>query len=210
MGYIVMLSMPAQSANKAAALTPELLKQRLTVCNEMLTEHLLFLLLAFALLFVSGLLLRLPRKTMVLSGLFALAGVCANYMPLAASYYPERCLCVPLLMLMMAVLFLAAPMGRGKGFPILCGLCALALVLTLPAGLRGCRDIVSCCRQHVQREQTIAAALENGERDVTANTVIPQTEWSGYWGVRDLTDDPETWPNHAMALYYGLDSLTAE
>ena len=52
--------------------------------------------------------------------------------------------------------------------------------------------------------------MENGERSVTANTVIPQTEWSGFWGVRDLTDDPETWPNHSMAVSYGLDSLKAE
>ena len=210
LGYITMLSMPAQSANKqGAALTMEVLQQRLAICNEMLTEHLLILLIAFGILFFS-LMFRLPRKTMVLSALFALAGVCANYMPLAASYYPERCLCVPVLMLIMAILFLAAPLSHGKGFPAFCAACALVCLLTIPAGLRGCRDIVSCHRQHVQREQTITAALEAGETSVTANTVIPQTEWSGYWGVRDLTDDPETWPNHAMAVYYGLDALTAE
>lgn len=211
LGYLVMLSMPAQSANKqGAALTLEILKQRLTVCNGMLTEYLSVLLIAFALMFVGGLLLRLPRKTMVLAGLFALAGVCANYMPLVANYYPERCLCVPVLMLMMAVLFLWAPISCGRGFHSFCLACLLVIFLTVPDGLRGCRDIVSCHRQHVQREATIAAALEIGKQNVTANAVIPQTQWSGFWGVRDLTDDPETWPNHAMAVYYGLDALVAE
>ena len=211
LGYWTMLSMPAQSANKqGAGLTMELLRQRFAICNEMLREYLLFLLIAFALLFVLGLLCRLPGKTMVASALAASAGVCANYMPLMASYYPERCLCVPVLMLVMAILFLAAPQSQRKGFLAFCVAGGLILLLTVPAGLRGCRDIVSCHLQHTQREQIIATTLEKGERDVTANTVIPATAWSGFWGVRDLTDDPTTWPNHAMALYYGLDSLAAE
>ena len=211
LGYLTMLSMPAQAANKqGAGLTLEILKQRLTVCNEMLMEYLLILLITFAILFISSITLRQTRKTIVVSALFALAGVCANYMPLAASYYPERCLCVPVLMLVMAILFLAAPLGRGTGFPIFCSACGLVLLLTVPSGLRGCRDILSCHRQHIQRETTIATALENGERDVTANTVYPTTTWSGFWGLRDLTDDPETWPNHSMAVYYGLDSLVGE
>ncbi len=210
-GYLLMLSMPAQAANKqGAGLTMELLRQRFDACTEMLTGYLVVPLTLFAVLFIIGLVLRLPRKTLVLAALFALAGICANYMPLAASYYPERCLCVPVLMLLMATLFLAAPLGTGKGFPLLCAGCCLVLLLTLPAGLRGCRDILSCHRQNALREQTIAAALNAGETTVTANTVQPSSPWSGYYGVRDLTEDPETWPNHAMAVYYGLDSLIAE
>ena len=210
-GYLVMLSLPAQAANKqGAGLTMELLGQRFDICTGMLRQYLSVLMIVFAILFVIGLILRLPRKTLVLAGLFALAGICANYMPLAATYYPERCLCVPVLMLVMAILFLAAPLSEGKGFPIFCAACGLLLLLTVPEGLRGCWDIVSCHRQNAQREQTIAAALEAGETAVTANTVIPATTWSGYWGIRDLTDDPETWPNHSMAVFYGLDSLAAE
>ena len=207
MGYIVMLSMPAQSANKAAALTPELLMQRFTVCNEMLKEYLLVLLILFGIMFLSALVTKGPRKTTAVSALFALAGVCANYMPLAASYYPERCLCVPVLMLIMAILFLWTPISRGRGFHNFCLACLLIFCLTVPNGLRGCRDILSCHRQHVRREQFISEAIKNGERDVVANVVIPETPWSGYWGIRDLTEDPETWPNHSMAGYYGLDSL---
>ena len=207
MGYIVMLSMPAQSANKAATLTPELLMERFTVCNEMLKEYLLVLLIPFGILFLPALVTKGPRKTTAVSALFALAGVCANYMPLAASYYPERCLCVPVLMLIMSILFLWTPISRGRGFHNFCLACLLIFCLTVPNGLRGCRDILSCHRQHVRREEIIAEAIENGERDVVANVVIPETSWSGYWGVRDLTDDPETWPNHSMAGYYGLDSL---
>ena len=209
LGYAVMLSMPAQASNKSGGLTAELLVRRFAVCSGMLVKYLLPLLIPLALIlffkFDS-----LPRKKLILSGLFALAGVCANYMPLAASYYPERCLCTPVLLLIMALLFPLSEFAKREYRMNFCLVCAVVICLTAPFILTGSADIVSCHRQHAQREQTIAAAVDAGERDVTANVVIPQTRWSGYWGVRDLTDDPDTWPNHDMARYYGLDSLIGE
>ena len=209
LGYAVMLSMPAQASNKSGGLTAELLVRRFAVCSGMLVKYLLPLLIPLALIlffkFDS-----LPRKKLILSGLFALAGVCANYMPLAASYYPERCLCTPVLLLIMALLFPLSEFAKREYCMNFCLVCAVVICLSAPFILTGSADIVSCHRQHAQREQTIAAAVDAGERDVTANVVIPQTRWSGYWGVRDLTDDPDTWPNHDMARYYGLDSLIGE
>ena len=209
LGYAVMLSMPAQAANKSGGLTAALLVRRFAVCSGMLVKYLLPLLIPLVLIlffkFDS-----LPRKKLILSGLFALAGVCANYMPLAASYYPERCLCTPVLLLIMALLFPLSEFAK-REYPMnFCLVCAVVICLSAPFILTGSADIVSCHRQHAQREQTIAIAVDAGERDVTANVVIPQTRWSGYWGVRDLTDDPDTWPNHDMARYYGLDSLIGE
>lgn len=211
LGFLTMLSMPAQSANKqAGAMTLAALLLRLDGCTRMLTAYLVPLLVLIAVLFAAGLVAKVPAKTLVLSGLFTLAGICANYMPIAASYYPERCMCTTVLMMVMAVGFLASDLFEGKGFLPCCGACLVLLALTLPSGITGCRDILSCHRQHMQREAAIAAALETGELDVTANVVAPQTPYSGYWGLRDLMEDPNTWPNHSMALYYGLDSLIGE
>lgn len=210
LGYAVMLSMPAQAANKSGGLTWELITERFDSCETMLTDRCGPLLLLLVLLNSLVPLARIPRKKWICADLLALAGVCANFMPIAASYYPERCMCTTVLLLIMAVVMLTAELMKAKGFPVIAACTAVLILLTIPQGLRGCRDIVSCHRQNVQREQTIAAALEAGEGDVTANVVVPQTPWSGYWGLRDLVDDPETWPNHSMAVYYGLDSLIGE
>ena len=211
LGYLTMFAMPAQSVNKqGAALTLEVLLEKAENCARMLWTHCAPLLLLLTALFLLGLLRGLSGKTLVQAGLFALAGICANFMPIAASYYPERCMCTTVLLLVMACLTLSAPLGSGKGFPILAAGCALLLALTLPSGLSGCRDIMSCHRQNKQREETIAAALVEGNRDVIANAVIPSTPYSGFYGLRDLTNDPDTWPNHSMAVYYGLDSLITE
>ena len=210
LGYAVMLSMPAQAANKSGGLTWELITTRFDNCTTMLVDHCSPLLLLLVLLNSLVPLARVPRKKWLCADLLALAGVCANFMPIAASYYPERCMCTTVLLLVMASVMLTAELMKTKGFPVIATCTALLILLTIPQGLRGCRDIVSCHRQHVQREETIAAALENGERSVVANTVHPQTPWSGYYGLRDLVDDPEDWPNHSMAVFYGLDSLIGE
>ena len=210
LGYLVMLSMPAQAANKSGGLTMELITARFSDCSSMLFDHCGFLLLCLFLVNSWAGIARVPLKKALSADLLALAGICANYMPIAASYYPERCMCTTVLLLIMAIMMMTWELMKTKGFPVLCAACALVILLTIPDGLRGCRDIVSCYRQHTQREETIAAALENGERDVAANIVYPQTPWSGYYGLRDLVDDPEDWPNHSMAEFYGLDSLIGE
>lgn len=210
LGYLVMLSMPAQAANKSGGLTMELITARFSNCSAMLFDHCGFLLLCLFLVNSWAGIARVPLKKALSADLVALAGICANYMPIAASYYPERCMCTTVLLLIMAIMMMTWELMKTKGFPVLCAACALVILLTIPDGLRGCRDIVSCYRQHTQREETIAAALENGERDVAANIVYPQTPWSGYYGLRDLVDDPEDWPNHSMAEFYGLDSLIGE
>lgn len=215
LGYLAMFSMPAQTANKqASAMTMETLLANLETCNRMLAQYCLPLLMIWAVLMVLGLIAKLPREAITLSALFALAGVCANYMPIAASYYPERCMCTTVLMLVMANGFLAAPLSRVNGKWIVPA-CVLVTVLlfaaTLPAGLRGCLDIVRCHGEFALREETIAASIEAGELDVTANVVVPATPYSGFWGLRDLsTEDPDTWPNHSMAIYYGIDSIIGE
>ena len=210
-GYLVMLSMPAQAANKSGGLTMELLAERLGNCFTMLQTHCGFLLLLVCLLASWCTIAKVHKKAILGATLLAVAGICANFMPIAASYYPERCLCTTVLLLIMAIVWLARELVKTKAFPVIAAGAALIAVLTIPSGISGCRDILSCYRQNELREQTIATAIESGDTDVTANVVIPLTPWSGYWDLRDLsTEDPETWPNHSMAVYYGIDSIIGE
>lgn len=207
LGYVVMLSMPAQAANKSGGLTLTLVLQRFITCTLKFGKYCAFLLLITAVLHVWGWKSKLDRKHLLTADLLALSGICANYMPIAASYYPERCMCTTVLLLVMAIAMLSAELLNEKGIRVIAGCTALLILVSIPIGIYGCRDIISCHRQHITREQIIEKALENGEKNVTANKISPQTPWSGYYGLRDLVDDPHDWPNHSMAQFYGLDSL---
>ena len=49
---------------------------------------------------------------------------------------------------------------------------------------------------------------ENGIKDVSLTVVQADTKYAAVWGLRYLsTDDASTWPNNAMAKYYGIDSI---
>lgn len=208
-GFAVMLSAPAQSANKqGSALTLYVLLRRFVSYS--LKFGVLFapLLAAFAWLLYKGVREKLPVKTLTGAGLFALAGICANYMPIVAAYYPRRCMCTSALMLIMGCCFLAAPLMKQKAVRIGC---AVLAALTLFAGALGLWDVADSYRQFRQRESTIAASIEKGNLDVTANVVQPHTPYSGFWGLRDLsTEDTQTWPNYDMARFYGIDSILGE
>ena len=209
MGFVVMLNAPAQAVNKqASVLTLSVLLDKLlsgTLKFGVLCGPLLIL---FAWLFRRGFREKLPAKTLILAGLFVLAGICANYMPVFAAYYPRRCMCTSVLMLIMGIGFLAAPLMKERGIRLVCT--ALA-ALTLIAACWGLTDIAGCYKQFRQREKTIAASMEAGELDVTANVVLPHTPYSGFWNLRDLsTEDAHTWPNYNMAQYYGIDSIIGE
>lgn len=206
-GYIVMLSMPAQAANKTGALTLSLVMQRFMTCTLKFGKYCTILLLITAALNIWGLKSKIDRKHLIIADLLALAGICANYMPIAASYYPERCMCTTVLLLIMAIAMLSAELLNEKGIRVIAGCTALLILVSIPIGIYGCRDILSCHRQHIVREKSISSALENGEKNVIANIICPETPWSGYYGLRDLVDDPQDWPNHSMAQFYGLDSL---
>ena len=89
--------------------------------------------------------------------------------------------------------------------------CAVLAALTLFAGAMGLWDVADSYRQFRQRESTIAASIEAGNLDVTANVVQPHTPYSGFWDLRDLsTEDTQTWPNFDMARFYGIDSILGE
>lgn len=208
-GFAVMLSAPAQSANKQeAALTLYVLLRRFVSYSLKFGALFAPLLAAFAWLLYKGVREKLPVKTLTLAGLFALAGICANYMPIVAAYYPRRCMCTSALMLIMGCCFLAAPLMKQKAVRVGC---AVLAVLTLFAGALGLWDVADSYRQFRLREETIAASIEAGQLDVTANVVQSHTPYSGFWGLRDLsTEDTQTWPNYDMARFYGIDSILGE
>ena len=117
-------------------------------------------------------------------------------------------MCTSALMLIMGCCFLAAPLMKQRVVRIGC---AVLAALTLFSGALGLWDVADSYRQFRQRESTIAASIEKGNLDVTANVVQPHTPYSGFWGLRDLsTEDTQTWPNYDMARFYGIDSILGE
>lgn len=205
-GYLMMLSMPAQLAAKAAG-TMDLaaLTANFRRATDMLTEYCIPLLVLWCAAFALGLKKRIGPERLVLAALMLLGAVGANYMTIVASYYPERCLDVTVMLLILSCGMLLAPYGSHAALKA--GSAALAVVF-LVCLIPGVSDIYACYRASQAREAQIAQCKASGESEVVTEIIVPRTQYSALWDLRDLsTEDPTTWPNFAMEKYYGIDSI---
>lgn len=205
-GYIIMLTMPAQIAAKmAGGLDLASLAANFIRATGKLVKYCTPLLVLWAAAFVPVWRGRIGKDRLVLAVLLLTGALGANYMTMVAAYYPERCLCTTVMLLILSIGVLAAPLERGRW--LICAWCVLLGYFALSFSC-GVLDIADCHQQFARREAAIASARESGETELILDIVVPSTQYSPFWDLRDLsTEDAQTWPNSSMAKYYGADSI---
>lgn len=205
-GYVMMLCMPAQlPAKQAGSMDLATLLANFSRATDMLTKYCIPLLVLWCVSFVLGLTYRIGQERLILGVLMLLGAIGANYMTMVASYYPERCLCVSVMLLILSICMMLSGFSTRTCFRAAAATLAVVFALCLFPGVG---DIVSCWQASCRREMLIESCKAEGRLDVTAEIIVPQTQYSVFWDLRDLsTDDPTTWPNFAMGKYYGLDSI---
>ncbi len=205
-GYLLLLSIPAErNAKQAGGLTLQLLLSNFDRATDMLLEHCAPLLILFCVLFLLGLVKKIDPDRLILSALLLTGALGGNYMTMVASYYPARCLATTAMLLVLAIAMLLSPWTRRRSVGAIGVLLAALFVWQAWFGIS---DIARCHTAFKAREAVILAAVDAGETQVTAEIVVPQTPYSAFWELRDLsTDDPATWPNFAMGKIYGIEIL---
>ena len=58
--------------------------------------------------------------------------------------------------------------------------------------------------------QTIEAAREAGEREVTLPVPVPESPYCAFYQLEYLGDEPDHFTNANMARYYGVERIYAE
>lgn len=212
LGYGILLSIPAEMAAKQGALTMTALLQRFMTATDMLKAELLPCFLVWAGLFGLGLVLYGPSRRVALSGVLAFGAVCANYMTIAAAYYPQRCMCTSAMLLVLACAVLLPELAKTAVSRGICrvggGILAVLVALSVVYGVQ---DIWQTHVSYQQRVEVIQQSAGKEGSDLSFACIYPATKYSALWGTKDLdTEDPNTWPNWAISKYYGIDSIIGE
>jgi hypothetical protein len=65
--------------------------------------------------------------------------------------------------------------------------------------------------QYIEREEYIDKQKEEGNYDITVPEIVveDEDEHIGIYGLKEISDDPDGWPNVGVSKYYGLHSITA-
>lgn len=208
-GYVIMLTMPAQIAAKmAGGLDLASLAANFIRATGKLVKYCTPLLALWIIVFVLGWRSRIGKDRLALAILLLTGALGANYMTMVAAYYPERCLCTTVMLLILSTSVLAAPLERKRW--LVCTWCVLLGYFAFSFST-GVWDIADCHQQFRQREAAIAAAKAEGETELVLDIVVPGTQYSPFWDLRDLsTEEAQTWPNSSMAKYYGVDSILGQ
>ena len=208
-GYSILLSMPAEQSHKAGKLTLDALTANLGRASTMLRSHLLLPLIIWAVLFAFYLYREGMNRRAGASLLLTLGGIVGNYMLIAATYYPLRCMYCSALLVVLAVGILLEPGEGAVSVPILPAVTlavSVVFILNLAGGAAG---IYSTWRQYQKREQKILSAVSQGQQELTLQIIKTDNPYSAFWDIRDLAEGKsDTWPNTSMAKVYGVDSIT--
>lgn len=206
-GYLTIYMAPAQM-NKGSAMSLMSLLAGVLRCLLRLTE-IWVLVAAFVLMLFLSVYNGTDRKRLVLAGVFFLGAMCANFILIFASFYPERVAISTTVLLICADAVLAQTLFAKGTYKTAIASVLILLVLTAPASLfRGVKDIYETFSTTKQNEEYLYQCAENGVMDVLLPIHTPSTKYSALYDLRYLvTDDPNDWPNNAMARYYGVDTI---
>lgn len=165
----------------------------------------------FAVSLVAALWYHARREKIYLAAALVLGSLCANFALSVASYYPERCLAFPAVLLIAADAVLLSELFSGKAkLPVLYTAAVLVLS-TLYWGVFGFADITNVYLQVRANETAITEAAARGENSVTVPYIETLTRYSALYDLKYLdTEDAQSWPNGAMADVLGIGEIRCE
>ena len=203
-GYLCMIFMPAEQMNKAGASSLHDLLSIIPRHTEMLRGSLGLIWAVWGALIVLAGIYQLTRRRIVVSAGFALGSLAAHYVLIAAVFQPYRCMCTATFLLIVACLVLAAGLFDTPSHAVCKAAVGALTVCFLFSFVIGVFDIHAVYSRSRERDRSAAAQIAEGKQEITLDIIYGSTEYSGVRYLKDLDlEDPDTWPNGAMAKYYG-------
>lgn len=208
-GFVLLLAMPVElEAKVSGELGIRVLIDNFGKCTEAFKEFFLIPLCVWACLFVLRLYAKKGYKTLFLSLIMAVGGICATYVMMIGSYIPERTLFMSAVLIVMASMVLVPELLKMGYNEAVLALGAVMCVVFVFSFVHGFYDIFTCHEAFCEREEQILEGKEAGEVDFVLPIVHPKTMHSPFWGVVDLNcQDTQGWPNLTMAWYYEVNSI---
>lgn len=209
-GYACMIFAPAERANKSSDFSVlRLMYQFTKVMNRFWQMR--GLIAAFVVLvFISGA-LKLDKKRILLSSVFAFGALGAGFIFTLSRYYPVRCMAAPALLFIAADAVLLSAIAKSKYRSLsLCAatLVCLSLLYWCPYGMQ---DIYLMHEQVQKNEQYIREQKAAGFTDITVTIPVPETKYCAFEQLEYLSETDIThYSNANMAKYYGVDSILGQ
>ncbi len=207
-GYISIYLAPAQWMNKSVEVSASGLKDSIF---EAVTIYKSFLplLIALLVLLIYNLAANTDKKKLLLAGTFLAGSLASNFIMIFARYYAPRSAAGACILLLCAVATLAEPMLHSwKREPFISSVLTVFCLYALTTVPDGFLDIQDSYRKLQNSAACIQELKAQGQTRLEVSVVKAATPYSAIYELKYLdTETPDTWPNVAMAQYYGVESI---
>lgn len=149
------------------------------------------------------------RERILPSLLPAICALCCQLAMVMSSYFPERALLGPVVLMLCACAWLL-PCLKPEAQPLRNALCLCLCAFAVLNLLSALPHTYNRSQLAKARNRQVMAAAAAGEKDVTTFGILGRTRYDGYTGLVELSNLPEHFANEAYARYYGLDSIVVD
>lgn len=213
-GFLLMILAPGQSARLDANGGFGSIRvwfERLKLISLDFLKYHGILLAVLAVLLVIGIVGGKRPAELTCPAVFFVGTLASVYSMILSPYFPERVWSGPTILLSLTLLSLGSAVLPEKfGIPTKIALAVVCcgLVLTFAHSYEQAYLDVAATKKAVEaREAEIAEFKFQGISEVELETISGNSRFDAYVPAGDLNDDSTTWPNTAIAMYYGLDEV---
>lgn len=204
-GTAFILSAPGEGAKIGESLNAEYLLKNL---NSVLFMCKTFwpLIAVTDVLFVVAVCAKADKDTLLAVVALVLVAMANMASVLIASYVPERVFVIPVVLLVTASAMLAVEIF-GKNTALSMVVHTLPILIAPLFMVYGLIDIMYADYQIKLNEQTMISDAAAGKDTSYIDIIHADSKYPALYNGIYIAEDPETWPNDSMSLYYGIDKI---
>lgn len=215
-GFLLMLTSPGQSArldaNGGFGDIKVWIDRFLYISDDFFKHH--TVLLALVLVFVIIAIIRKRVKSLLLTAIFFVGSLASVYSMILSPYFPLRVWSGPTVLLTVTLVSAVNTAFEGVDFKkftaVSCVVFSLLGYVYAEDFKTAYNDTLEIKTKVDERVEVINDAKRKGESEVTLKGIKSESRFVPYVYFDDLNNNPDTWPNTAIAMYYGLDKVNKE
>ena len=210
-GFLVMLLAPGQSvrlSNNGGLGDIKIWLERIEPITEAFLEKLLPLVLITVVCLVISVILKRDRAQIIKTLIFFTGALVSVYSMVISPYFPDRVWSGPtILMTLTALSAISGVLSDEKKIAtkVIAALLSLIMIVSVLYIIPGAVSTLSQISElDKARAEQIASAAERGDLSVTVDSIYGEGRFTCFDSFGDLNDDASTWPNTAIAMYFGI------
>ena len=213
-GFLVMLLAPGQSvrlSNNGGLGDIKIWFDRIEPITEAFSEKLLPLVIITVVCLVISAILKRDRAQITKTIIFFAGALISVYSMIISPYFPDRVWSGPTILMTLTALSAIScilPAKNNIATKIIATILSLVMIVSVLVIIPGAVSTLSQISElDKTRAEQISSAAERGESSVSVDSIYGEGRFTCFDSFGDLNADSSTWPNTALAMYFGIDEV---